>query len=440
MRFIATGDSLFSSRNLKKRLDRRVLDYLLNADAVFSNAEFCTPKPETPPAPGRGYMTSVRPSILDEFLDLNIRMLSFAHNHAGDYGWQGVVDTMKAAEERGLIHCGLGYSLREARLPRFLDTPSGRVGIVAAGSTRSELFLASDAGAGSAARPGSNPLRWSRSYVLPEREFEQLKRIDELLGTQASAQEGIRVEVWEPFPDHMFKFGSMYEGNLQIEKGKTPGVRTYANEKDAKEILKSIRDASFRSDLTIFSIHTHEGLNENWYSAQPPEFIEKISHEAIDTGAHAVIGHGAHFMRGVEIYKGRPIFYNLGSLLMEFEAGESVIPPEMYESYGYGADSRPSDLHRNRAMDATGNFIGFNSERRFSENCMVQFDMEDKELSFHMIPLDLGMDRENPLERGLPRIASAKTGRHIAEYLTHVSARYGTRFYYDEEKGTIEIL
>ena len=30
---------------------------------------------------------------------------------------------------------------------------------------------------------------------------------------------------------------------------------------------------------------------------------------------------------------------------MEFEAGESIIAPEMYESYGYDIDSRPSDLH-----------------------------------------------------------------------------------------------
>ena len=369
MRFIACGDSLFSSRNLKNRLNPQLVELLLSADGVFTNAEFCTPDPETPPAAGRGYMTSVRPSLLDEFASLNIRMLSFVNNHTGDYGWQGVLDTMKAAEDRNLIPCGLGRSLREARLPKFLDTPSGRVGIVATSSTRSEVFAASDAGAGVAARPGSNPLRWYRSYVLPEKEFEQLAKIDEMLGTRASALEGIRVETWEPFADGTFRFGSMYEGALQIERGDRAYVRTYVHEKDAEEILKSIRDASRRSDLTLFSLHTHEGIAENWYAQEPPEFIEKIARDAVDAGADAVIGHGAHFLRGVEIYKGCPIFYNLGSLLMEFEAGESIIAPEMYESYGYSVDSRPSDLHSNRAKDSKGNFIGFNAERRFSENC-----------------------------------------------------------------------
>ncbi len=437
MRFIACGDSLFSSRNLRNRLDPQLVDLFLSADGVFTNAEFCTPNPETPPAAGRGYMTSVRPSLLDEFASLNIRMLSFVNNHTGDYGWQGVLDTMKAAEDRNLIPCGLGRSLREARLPKFLDTPSGRVSIVATSSTRSEVFAASDGGAGVAARPGSNPLRWYRSYVLPEKEFEQLARIDEMLGTRASALEGIRVETWEPFAEGTFRFGSMYEGALQIERGDRAYVRTYAHEKDAEEILKSIRDASRRSDLTLFSLHTHEGVAENWYAQQPPEFIEKIARDAIDAGADAVIGHGAHFLRGVEIYRGRPIFYNLGSLLMEFEAGESIIAPEMYESYGYSIDSRPSDLHSNRAKDSEGNFIGFNAERRFSENCLVQFDLENGELSFSLIPLDLGMDRENPLQRGLPYPASAETARQIAENLTEYSRRYGTEFVYDEKKDRI---
>lgn len=439
MRFVACGDSLFSSRNLAKRLDKKVVEYLKEADGVFSNAEFCTPRPETPPAAGRGYMTSVRPAVLDEFLDLNIRMLSFANNHSGDYGWQGIMDTIEAAEARKLIHCGLGRSLQEARLPKFLDTENGRVAIVAAGSTRSEVFAASDGGAGVAARPGTNPLRWKQAYVLPEREFEQLKKIDEMLGTQASVKEGNRIETYPDLGEGMFQFGSLYEGNIRIELGDRAYVRTFANEKDAGEILRSIRDASRRSDLTLFTLHTHEGLNENWYSFQPPEFVEKICHEAIDAGADAVIGHGAHFMRGVEIYRGSPIFYNLGSLLMEFEAGESIISPEMYESYGYAPDSRPSDLHGNRVKDREGNFIGFASERRFSENCMAVLDMKDCKLSWKLIPLDLHLDAEKPLQRGLPRIAAPDVAQKMACELTMISGKYGTEFIYDQADGSIRI-
>lgn len=440
LRFVVCGDALFSSRHLEKRLEKSLVDWLKSADGAFVNAEFCTPGPTTPPACGRGYMTSVRPDTLDEFVDLKIPMVGFVNNHTGDYGWQGVLDTMEAAEARGLIPCGLGRSLREARLPKFWDTPEGRVGIVATSTTRSEVFAASDSGAGVPPRPGSNPLRWGRAYVLTEELFEQLHRIDVALGTRASMDEGCRVETYPPQGPDSFRFGSLFEGCLAVERGEKNYVRTFVNEKDEAEILKSIRDMSRRSDLSIFSLHTHEGENENWYVSRPPEFIEKIAHDAIDAGADVVVGHGAHMLRGVEVYHGRPIFYNIGSLLMEFEAGESIIAPEMYESYGYDADSRPSDLHANRAKGPDGTLIGFNAERRFSENCLLQICREGERFSFGLLPIDLHMEDEKPLQRGLPRIADPETARAIAKNLTCYSAPYGTKLEYREADGLIHIV
>lgn len=106
---------------------------------------------------------------------------------------------------------------------------TGRVGLVATGSTRSEVFAASDSGAGVVPHPGSNPLRWGRAYVLPDELFEQLHQIDIALGTRES----------------------MDEGCLNIERGEKAHVRTFVNQKDADEVLKSVADASKRSDLTI---------------------------------------------------------------------------------------------------------------------------------------------------------------------------------------------
>ena len=441
MRIITTGDSLFSSRNLRNRIDQRIVKDFDEADGVFSNAEFVTPKPTTPPAIGRGYTTAVRQDTLDEFVNLNIRLLSFAHNHAGDYGWEGMVDTMEAAHARKLMPLGLGMNMNEARLPKFLDTPSGRLGIVTVDVTRSEVFAADDAGGGAAARPGVNACRWGRAYVLPPTEFEQLRHINEILGTKASVDEGNRIETYPPEPADKIKLGSLYEGSLQFELGDRAYVRTYANESDKQAILKSVTDASYRSSLTILSLHTHEGENENWYSYNPPQFIIDLAHDAIDAGADAVVGHGAHFMRGVEIYKGKPIFYNLGSLLMEFEAGESIITPEMYRSYGYDpADSRPSLLHRNRAKDKDGNFIGFSSQRRFSQNAYVIFDADELgNFTWKMIPLDLGMDREIPLRRGIPAIADPEEAQRICDHLNDISAGYGTKLVYDKEEGCIRL-
>lgn len=438
MKIVLCGDSLFSSRNLVNRVDARVVKILKEADAVFTNAEFSTPKRTTPPGLCM-YLTSVHQETLDEFTDLNMRLVSFANNHTTDYGWQGALETIEAAEARGILPCGVGRNLEDARKPRMLDTNHGRVAVVAASSTWADRAVASMGGADVVARPGLCPLRWNHAYVLPDEQFEQLRKIDEMLGTGRSMREVSKIECWEqPDNDHL-KFGSAMEGNLPVERGDRPYVRTWANQDDQEAILRSIRDARKRSDVVIASIHSHEGDNENWYAEYAPEFIVEFARKAIDAGADAVVGHGAHFARGAEIYNGHPIFYNLGSILMEFEPGESMISPEMYHTYHQPADARPSDLHGNRAKDKNGNWNGFYSERRFSENFMVVMDVEEEKTRYRLIPLDLDMRRENCLQRGLPEIMEPEKAKIFAENLQRMSQRYGTKFTYLENEGVIEM-
>ena len=436
MRVVLCGDLLFSSRNLKNRLDKRVVDLLVDADAVFANAEFSTPKRNTPPGLCM-YLTSVRQDILDELTDLNIKLVSFANNHTIDYGPQGCLETIEAAEARDIIPCGVGRNLWEARKARFLDTAQGRVAVVACSSTWAERALASNENADVVARPGLCPLRWGRSYVLPSEQFEQLRAIDAMLGTDKSFKEVSKIETWEPPTEDAFKFGSAMSGNLQIERGDRAYVRDYVNESDQEAILESIRDAARRSDVVIATLHTHEGENENWYATYAPKFVEEFARKTIDAGATCFVGQGAHFPRGVEVYKGCPIFYNLGSLLMEFESGESMISPEMYETHHLGPDAHPSDLHSNRAQKPDGSWNGFYSERRFSTNFLVVLDIDEEGANYEIVPLDLDMHREDNLKRGLPEVSTPEEGKKFADYLAHASERYGVAFAYCEETGAI---
>jgi poly-gamma-glutamate capsule biosynthesis protein CapA/YwtB (metallophosphatase superfamily) len=437
MRVVFCGEMLFSSRNLAKRLDPRIVKLLQEADAVLTNGEFCTPKRDTPPGLCM-FLTAVREDTLDELVDLNIRLVSFANNHIGDFGWQGALDTMEAAECRGLIACGVGRNLKDARKARFLDTAKGRVAVVAADTTWANRSLASDAGADVVARPGLCPLRWGSAYVLPEKEFQDLKHIDEILGTRQAMRETSKIETWDYLDGDTFKFGSPMEGSLLIEKGETACVRTFVNEEDQEALLTSIRDAAKRSDLVVATIHSHEGMGENWYNPEPPEFVVEYAHKAIDAGASIFVGQGAHYFRGAEIYKGKPIFYNLGNFLMEFEAGETIISPEMYRTYHLGENAHPSDLHGGRCKDAEGNWLGFYSERRFSQHFLVVLDMNGKDISYHLVPLDLNMRRENNLQRGLPVIMDAAAGLDFAECLNRVSVHFNTEFEYLSD-GTIRM-
>ena len=172
-----------------------------------------------------------------------------------------------------------------------------------------------------------------------------------------------------------------------------------------------------RADYIIISIHSHEvgGTSKE----TPAQFLEQFAHECIDCGAHAVIGHGPHLIRPVEIYNGYPIFYSLGDFMLHNESIAKV-PEDMYEKYGLNSDDTFRDLFRIRSNDYTR---GLMTDRRMFESFIPYFEMEDgklKHLELLPIELDFGKPR---YKNGNPHI---ETKREILERLKEMSASYGT--------------
>ena len=93
---------------------------------------------------------------------------------------------------------------------------------------------------------------------------------------------------------------------------------------DAQRILGQIREARQHADLVIVYEHNHvfgnhsfsnifsEGLAER---LAPNEWLVKWTHAEIDAGADIVVMHGAPLLHGIEIYRGHPIFYDLGNFI-----------------------------------------------------------------------------------------------------------------------------
>jgi hypothetical protein len=48
---------------------------------------------------------------------------------------------------------------------------------------------------------------------------------------------------------------------------------------------------------------------------EPRGSLRRWTRVVIDAGADAVVGHGPHVLRGVEFYRGRPVFYSLGNFV-----------------------------------------------------------------------------------------------------------------------------
>ena len=88
--------------------------------------------------------------------------------------------------------------------------------------------------------------------------------------------------------------------------GVPPEILTWAD----PPYLKRLRDdiAAARKDADIVVASHHWGLHKDVL-----QYMIEIAHAAIDAGADLVVGHGPHYSLPVEVYKGKPIFYGLGS-------------------------------------------------------------------------------------------------------------------------------
>jgi poly-gamma-glutamate synthesis protein (capsule biosynthesis protein) len=76
-----------------------------------------------------------------------------------------------------------------------------------------------------------------------------------------------------------------------------------------EEDIKRLRP---KVDLVVVS--PHWGIE---YLATPePEQVE-LAHAAVDAGADVFIGGHAHWAKGIEMYKGKPIYYGVGNFLLD---------------------------------------------------------------------------------------------------------------------------
>ena len=72
---------------------------------------------------------------------------------------------------------------------------------------------------------------------------------------------------------------------------------------------QDIASAKQKTDFVIVALH--KGIVHTPARLAPYE--RPIAHAAIDAGADTVIGHHAHIIRGLEFYRGKPVFHGLGN-------------------------------------------------------------------------------------------------------------------------------
>jgi poly-gamma-glutamate synthesis protein (capsule biosynthesis protein) len=334
-----------------------------------------------------------------------------------DYGIEGMRATSKILDEVGLVHAGVGENLALSRAPAYLETKHGRVALISCSSTFPQFFRAGEQRCDIKGRPGLNPLRYNTTYVVDPQFMNEVKRISSILKLNSSDSK------------ESFKF----LGNRFIT-GDSPRIITTPNESDLKANIESIKEAKEQADLVLVSHHAHEG---NGDIGVPAKFVVTFARACIDAGADVFIGHGPHALRGIEIYRGKPIFYSLGNFIFQSETIR-FLPAESYEDYGLDSNSLRSDLRYAR-QEKEKRRIGFSTNPIYWVSVIPQLTFRNGMLQgINLYPISLGFGKLIG-KRGRPVIAKDVLGQRIINRLEKLSLPFGTKILNEDGVGVVEV-
>jgi len=168
---------------------------------------------------------------------------------------------------------------------------------------------------------------------------------------------------------------------------------------------------------------------------ETPEYVRSFARDCIDAGADLFVGTGPHVLRGMEMYRGRPMLYSLGNFAYQTETIERL-PAESYDYYGVDDATDPAALFRSRYRDANGNPKGSLARDGYWETIVPVCEFEDGELaSLRLYPCSLGQDRALP-RRGTPALASGDRAEEILARFAALSKPFGTELSIEDGSGS----
>jgi len=414
--FAAVGDLIYL-RPMLATIEKRspgMVKILRDADVTFGNYEMTSLDlarfKGAPQAESGGTWLVSDPAVAPDLARMGFDIVSHANNHATDWGAEGLADTLQVLDDAHLVHAGTGHNMSSARAPRYLDAPAGRVALVAASSSFTPMSRASDALGEVPGRPGVNALRTERVGQVTSADLAVLQR---LAGTRDGA----------PVRFNGMKFEA-------VADAKVPMATDYVtNARDVKANLTSVRQAHQNGNFVAFSLHNHEPGNG---SQVPAPFAVDFARKVIDAGADAFVGHGPHQLRGIEIYKGKPIFYSLGNFAMMNNSLDAM-PADIYDQY----DADPAATTAPELLQSR-NERSFSDPNLYESVIAVSRYVGGNVAEIRLYPIDLGVSIQGAA-KGVPGLADAVVGRRILERMQRLSEPLGTRIAIENGVGVIRV-
>jgi len=210
--------------------------------------------------------------------------------------------------------------------------------------------------------------------------------------------------------------------------GPKPGEYHYEmNRGDLEAQILATRNAKEYADFAMFTMHVH--ANRSAYQAYsqdhyPVDFLKELTHTLVENGMDMYVGHGNHTMQGVEIYKGRPIFYNLGNFtVMRFGADDSGTGTMTSIERAEGGDEW---------LQQYINLVAYIATSKYQDGVLEEV---------RIYPVDLGVDRANrPWSKmSIPMTPSPQLANRILADIQKYSEPFGTKITIENGVGVIKV-
>jgi poly-gamma-glutamate capsule biosynthesis protein CapA/YwtB (metallophosphatase superfamily) len=358
----AVGDMIFNQQisNLPEPHHQQLFRVMQEADLAYGNLEFSMN--DHPELQRPFYNFRASPEFAWEVAAIGINLVSMANNHALDFGPEGLRDCLRALDRANITYAGAGMTLADARAPGTTRVQSRK--------TRYALL--------------SYMRYWTQKYRCSDPAGACLATINPatiLVAKKGGGEEAV-------------------EGPL---------------ESDIQAMEDDIVLAKRHNDFVLVSLHNHDLSHHRAYGIQDttPPNDEIMYRRAIDAGADVVLGSGPHVLRGIEIYKGKPIFYSLSDFIYQYRTPDKI-PIDLIHQ-------RDSELERPNNVSVWDR----RDPESIFEGVLVRFTVNaDKLKRIELLPVTI--DDEGPLY-GVPRLAGTKRGKEILERVRKLSEPYRTK-------------
>jgi poly-gamma-glutamate synthesis protein (capsule biosynthesis protein) len=305
VRVLAVGDVFPDIPNARAAF-APLTPLLTSADVVFGNCEgVYSDRPAKSPS-RKHFMGAPRErgTMLGE---VGFDVMTCANNHMMDGGEVGLQDTVELLRGQGIAVTGAGMDIDEATRPAIVESKGLRVAFLGFCSVYPVGYEARSS------RPGLAPLRVRTFYADPDPNF------------------------WEP--------------------GIDPVIVTAPLADDLERFRSVIVKTKEEADFVVVACH--------WGYSSWVEILQdyelELARDAVDHGADAVVCHHHHSLRGIELHRGKPIFYGLGALMHHFAShaptaeeraarearfGErsSLVENEHFPLFPFRADARKTGI------------------------------------------------------------------------------------------------